>query len=288
VTLNRRARIGAFTAIAAAAALALAGCSGNSGTSSASTTADSNPYHLNQPGELRVASMGDAKPYTFTDANGQFTGFDVQLLEDVAHRVGIKKLEFSGIDFSNILPSVANHQFDVGAAAIGITDARKQTVDFSNGYLTGFLTVLATKSSGITKANDNTLADKRLAVVQGSLQESYAVKNFPKADLVRFPDNNTAVSAMNSGTADALFLDYETAKEYMDTYGFVDAADIPSTDAPAGFAVAKGNPALVKALNKGLYEVMADGTWEKLYKKWFPGTPIDKQYLPDAVKKSQG
>ncbi len=125
-----------------------------------------------------MASVGDLKPYTFTDAQGNFTGFDVELFTDVAKRSGVGKVVFTGQDFSAVLPGVANGQFDVGVAAIGITPARKQTVDFSNGYLAGYLTVMTTKNSGIKSVND--LAGKRLGVVQGTLQEAYAVKNFPR------------------------------------------------------------------------------------------------------------
>ena len=118
--------------------------------------------------------------------------------------------------------------------------------------------------------------------MQGTLQEAYAVKNFTSASLVRFPDNNTAISAVNSGSVDAHFLDYEAAKAYQEQYGLVSAADIPSFDAPAGFAVAKGKTAFTDALNKGLAEAMEDGTWKKLYEKWFPGSPMPEQYLPKA------
>lgn len=232
-------------------------------------------------GQIRVASVGDSKPYTYTDASGNFTGFDVELFKNVAHRAGIDDVVFTGQDFSGLLAAVANSQFDVGVAAIGITAARKKTVDFSNGYLAGYLTVLTTKASGII--NVSGLDGKRLGVVQGTLQETYAVKNFPKAQLVRFPDNNSAVSGLTSGTIDAHFLDYEAAKSYITKNAdFTSAADIPSFDAPAGFAVRKGNTKLLDALNKGLAAAMEDGTWKTLYQKWFPGSPMPAQYLPKA------
>ena len=275
-------RPAAVAAAALATVLALSGCGGSSSASSA--TLQENPYGLIQSGTVRVASLGDAKPYTFTDAQGNFTGFDVELFKDVAKRAGVDNVVFTGQDFSAILPAVANGQFDVGVAAIGITDKRKETVDFSEGYLAGYLTVLTTKDSGIKDADG--LAGKRLGVVQGTLQEAYAVKNFTAANLVRFPDNNSAISAVNSGSADAHFLDYEAAKDYQKQHGLVSVADIPSFDAPAGFAVAKGKTAFKDALNKGLAEAMEDGTWKKLYQKWFPGSPMPEQYLPKAEQKA--
>jgi polar amino acid transport system substrate-binding protein len=258
--------------IAIAAVLGLTACGG------APRAGADNPYGLITPGQLRVASLGDAKPYTFTGADGQFTGFDVELFRDVARRMGVTDVVFTGQDFSAILPAVANGQFDAGVAAIGITDARRKTVDFSTGYLAGYLTVITKKDSGISSAE--ALAGRRLGVVQGTLQEAYAVKNFPQANLVRFPDNNAAISAVNRGSVDAHFLDYEAAKAYIAQFGLVSAADIPSFDAPAGFALKRGNTALKAAFDKGLVAAMEDGTWKALYEKWFPGSPMPAQYLP--------
>jgi polar amino acid transport system substrate-binding protein len=279
-TTFRRAGI---AAVAAAAAIALAACS-SAGASTSDSAAEENPYNLITPGQIRVASLGDAKPYTFTDENGEFTGFDVELFTDVADRIGIDDVVFTGQDFSGLLAAVANGQFDVGVAAIGITDERKQTVDFSEGYLAGYLTVMSSPDANISDEDD--LAGKRLGVVQGTLQEAYAVKNFTETELVRFPDNNAAISAVNSGAVDAHFLDYEAAKEYAAQYGLENAIDIPSFDAPAGFAIAKGNTEFKAALDEALAAAMEDGTWKELYQKWFPGSPMPEQYLPKAEQTS--
>ncbi|MEZ2127690.1 MULTISPECIES: ABC transporter substrate-binding protein [unclassified Sinorhizobium] len=242
--------------------------------------ADDNPYGLIDPAVISVGTMGDAKPYAFTTSDGGFTGFDIELFLNVAERMGFKKDQviFTGQEFSALMPSVANSRFDVAAAAIGTTEKRKETVDFSEGYLAGYLSVL-TADSAITDPAG--LKGKRLGVVQGTLQEIYAQKNFTDTDLVKFPDNNSAVAALNNGTIDAHFLDYEAAKDYSGRYPDLKiAVNIPSFDAPAGFVVRKGNDALRKALNKGLRAAMADGTWKMLHEKWFPGTPMPAAYLP--------
>src|ERR671927_802027 len=188
IPFSRTFRFGAVAASAALSVSLLSACGGTP----ASSSGQENPYGLIERGTVRVASVGDLKPYTFADGQGNFTGFDVELFKDVAHRAGVDKVVFTGQDFSAILPAVANGQFDVGVAAIGITDKRKETVDFSNGYLAGYLTVITTKTSGVKDADS--LNGKRLGVVQGTLQEAYAVKNFTSANLVRFPDNNTAIA----------------------------------------------------------------------------------------------
>jgi polar amino acid transport system substrate-binding protein len=247
---------------------------------SGAAAAEDNPYGLIDAKVISVGTMGDAKPYAFTQADGTFTGFDLELFRNVAGRLGFKPYQvvFTGQEFSALMPSVANGRFDVAVAAIGTTDARKKTVDFSDGYLAGYLSVL-TADKAITSADG--LKGKRLGVVQGTLQEIYAAKNFVGTDLVKFPDNNSAVSALNNGTVDAHFLDYEAAKQYGERYpGLKIAINIPSFDAPAGFVVRKGNDKFREALNTALHAAMQDGTWKTLYEKWFPGSPMPDQYLP--------
>jgi len=261
-------------AAAIASTLALTACGGQSSSSA-------NALGTREQGVIRVASVGDAKPYTYTDTHGAFTGFDVELLKNVAQRVGVRT-QFSGQDFSGLLAAVNNGQYDVGAAAIGITADRQKTVDFSNGYLVGYLSILARDGGAVTSANS--LAGKRLGVLQGSLQEQYALKHFPQAQLVRFPDNNAAVAALTSGNIDAHFLDIAAAQDYTKQRAKLSiVANIPSFDAPAGFAVKKGNTALRTALNQGLHAAIKDGTWLRLYKRFFPSMPVPKQYTPQSV-----
>ena len=249
------------------------------GLSGAAKAAD-NPLNLIEPGVISVGSMGDEKPYAFTDEKGEFTGFDIELFLDVARRIGFdaKHVTFTGQDFSALMPSVANGRFDVAAAAIGTTDARKKTVDFSDGYLAGYLSVLAADPA---LSSEPALVGKRMGVVQGTLQEAFAMKRFPKTDLVRFPDSNSGISGLNNGSVDAFFTDDEAAKQYAQRYPNLKiTANFPSFDAPAGFVVKKGNDALREALNKGLHEAMQDGTWRRLHEKWFPGSPMPDEYLP--------
>jgi polar amino acid transport system substrate-binding protein len=261
-------------------AMALMAMCIGAGLVSGAAAAEDNPYRLIDAKVISVGTMGDAKPYAFTQADGTFTGFDIELFRNVASRLGFKpdQVIFTGQEFSALMPSVANGRFDVAVAAIGTTDARKKTVDFSDGYLAGYLSVL-TADKAITSADG--LKGKRLGVVQGTLQEIYAAKNFVGTDLVKFPDNNSAVSALNNGTVDAHFLDYEAAKDYGVRYPNLKiAVNIPSFDAPAGFVVRKGSDKFREALNTALHAAMQDGTWKTLYEKWFPGSPMPDQYLP--------
>ncbi len=242
--------------------------------------ADGNPYGLIDPTTIMVGTMSDAKPYAFVTADGTFSGFDVEFFQDIAKRLGFEKdkVVFVGQDFAALIPSVANGRFDVAVGAIGTTAKRKEVADFTDGYLAGFLSVLTADESLTTIES---LKDKRLGIVQGTLQDDYAQKHFPDAQLVRFPDNNSAVAAMNNGMIDAHFLDYEAAKQFGVNFPSLKVMqNYASFDAPAGFVVRKGNPKLLEALNEKIHEAMQDGTWKELHSKWFPGSPMPEQYLP--------
>lgn len=246
-------------------------------TACGGSSAGDNPDGTAEKGTLRVAAIGDAKPYSFTK-DGQFTGFDIELLKAMAKKMNVTP-QFATQDFSGMLSAVNNGQYDMAASSIAITPERKQTVDFSDPYYIGYISILARKNSGI--ANEAGLKGKRLGLVQGTIHEQYAEKHLKSTQIVRFPDNNAGFSALQSGTIDAQFLDLPVARDYMkQTPGMKLVSEIPTSDQPAGFVVAKGNDKLRGKLNAALKQVIADGTWVRLYKRYLPGQPVPKQFAP--------
>jgi len=103
---------------------------------------------LMSAGTLRIGTLTDAPPNVYVK-DGKFTGFDNDLITAVAAKLNLKP-EFVGTDFSALLSQVNGGQFDLGSSSITITEARKKTVAFSNGYDFGYLGLNTTKDSGIT------------------------------------------------------------------------------------------------------------------------------------------
>lgn len=265
-----RAVLGAVATTALALA---AGCGG--GSSSGDSTA--NPYHLLQAGTIRAGTLTDAPPNVFLK-DGKFTGFDNDLLVAVAGRLDLK-VEFVGTDFSALLSQVATKKYDVGSSSITITEARKKTVAFTNGYDFGYFGLDVPKGSAITGFEQ--LAGKRVAVVQGTVQDDYATKN--QLDPVRVPDYNGAVNQLKSKTADAWIAPAEIGEKLAgESGGAVVMVQKQLSSEPTAFAVAQDNPDLLAALNKGLDEVIADGTWTKLQQQYYPGRPIPETFKPGS------
>lgn len=282
-SLSRRTVLRGGAAALFAGLVGTTAACGSSGGSSAAPAAEAGGSALKtiKPGVLSVATMSDAKPNCWIE-NGEFKGFDLDLVRAIADKLGLK-VEFAAIDFPALFPSVAQGRYDMAAASTAGTVARRKIVDFSAGYLGGYLGVLTTKSSGITADNASTNG-KRLGLLQGSIQEQYAKKFLGGATLVMFPDNNAGVSALETGRIDGYFLDYVVGTDYIDQKpDLVQPIAIPAFDQPAAFPIKKGNTALEDAVNAKLDEVVKDGTWMKLYTQYFAKAPKPKDLPPYAL-----
>lgn len=230
-------------------------------------------------GTLRIGTLTDAPPNVYVK-DGKFTGFDNDLITAVAAKLNLKP-EFVGTDFSALLSQVNGGQFDLGSSSITVTEARKKTVAFSNGYDFGYLGLNTTKDSGITTFDQ--LQGKRVVVVQGTVQDDYATQK--GLNPVRVPNYNAALGQLKAGTADAWVSPAEIgekmAKE-QGSGGTVILATKELSEAPMAFAVAKNNDKLRAAVNKALDEVIADGTWTKLVEQYYPGRAVPANFKPGS------
>jgi polar amino acid transport system substrate-binding protein len=269
--LLQRSRTAAAVALVS---LSLAACAGESSVSPGSAD---NPYDLQQPGTLRAGTLTDAPPNVFLK-DGKFTGFDNDLLTAVAAKLGLE-VEFVGTEFSSLLAQVKTRKFDVGSSSISITEARKKTVDFTNKYDFGFLGLDVPKGSGITSFDQ--LAGKRVVVVQGTVQDDYATR--ANLDPVRVPDYNAALNQLRAGTADAWITPAEIGEKTAGDSGGKVLAVAKQLD-PGGiaYAVAPGNDKLRAALDQGIDAVVADGTWAKLQKQYYPSRQIPADFTPGS------
>lgn len=225
---------------------------------------------------LRVGTLSDSKPNAYQE-NGEFTGFDNELLKAIAAKQGLK-LEFVATDFSALLGQVANGTFDIGSSAISQTPERKKTVAFSAPYNYQSLGIEAPEGSPVK--DENTLGGHRIGVVQGTVSDTWLAENEPTAQIVRFPNDAAALSALKTKAVDGAVFDLATA----DTY----AAENPdaklkvvhsiTTDLPHGFAFKKGNTELIGKVDAGLKQVIEDGTWERLHKKFEPNAPTPPEF----------
>jgi polar amino acid transport system substrate-binding protein len=232
------------------------------------STVKTDALGLGTPGVLTVGTLSDAPPSICINSQGQFTGFDNELLRAVADKLGLR-INFVGTEFSGLLAQVAARRFDVGSSSITTTDARRRTVGFTNGYDFGYFSLVVPTGSPIT-GFDKLAPGQRIGVVQGTVQEAYVVDTLG-LDPVKFPDYNTVYGSLKTRQIDAWVAPSQQAQG---TVQPGDPAQIVentfSLDNFVAYAVDKTNQPLIDALNSGLDAVIADGTWARLYSDWVP------------------
>jgi polar amino acid transport system substrate-binding protein len=271
IPLSRRTVLRGAAAAVLAGVVGTASACGSDEAAAPAAAESGSTIKTIKPGVLSVATMSDAKPNCWIE-NGEFKGFDLDLARAIGKKLGLT-VEFAAIDFPAMFPAVAQGRYDMGAASSAGTVERQKVVDFSAGYLGGYLGVLTTKTSGITQDNASTTG-KRLGLLQGSIQEAYAKKFLSGATLVMFPDNNAGVAALQTGRVDGYFLDYVVGTDYMDQHPeLVQPIALPAFDQPAAFPIKKGNTALKEGVDKALGELVQDGTWMTLYTQYFTKAP---------------
>ena len=238
------------------------------------------------PDKLLVGVDANQKPNVYID-NGQITGFDAELLRAMGKKLGLT-VEFRAQDLSVLLPSVSSGQVDIAASSISITPDRLKMVDFSEGYLVGFVSVATLPDSTISK-DPASVRGKRIGVIQGTIEDTYASQYLPGAQIVRFPNLNAGFLSLRSKYIDGYFVDDSNVTAFKQQYpqlNLSDRIDISVVNLPVGFPMRKGNTKLKLALDKALAEIVADGTWFKVYREFYPDYPNPDKLPPYQMKTS--
>jgi polar amino acid transport system substrate-binding protein len=251
------------------------GASGASGGFPAFTTL--------QDGVLQVGSCLDYPPFE-TVKGGQEQGFDVDITDEIAKRLGLE-VKWVRSDFDTIFTAVAGGQFDMVAAASTITPKREQEVDFSDPYFNSrqALVVNTDKTPDIATTDDLQSGDV-VAVQKGTTGADWVEENLvPKGIQIQtFTSATDALRALEGGAMTAVVADEP----------FVGAAtkDLPSlsvvqgidTNEKYGLAFSPDNPELRDAANIALAQMIADGTYEQIFSKWFPGVDVPPEFAPSS------
>lgn len=223
--------------------------------------------------ELIVAHDTNFMPFEFKGPDGKFTGFDIELWELLAKKIGIP-YTFQPMDFNGIIPGLQTGNVDVGIAGMTITPERAKVVLFSDGYYTsGLMILVRADEKSITKLED--LAGKVVAVKTGTSSVPF-MQAFGKAKaLKQFPNNDGMFFELLSRGADAVVFDMPVVQEFASTAGkgkvHVVGPVYQGQDYGIGFS--KSHEDLVKKVNSALAEMRQDGSYEKLYIKWFGYAP---------------
>lgn len=266
-----KTRLTAFFAIflVAIASLVVAGCGGSD--SSGGSTGGSETSASGGGGEK--LSVGSDIPYPpFEEGQpGHFTGFDVELMEAIGKEID-REVEFQDTSFTTIFVNLAQGKFEAVASAATITPEREKTIDFSNPYYISEQAILVKEDGEVDSVKG--LKGATVGVQKGTTGEEFVEEKGEAGELRSYPTGPDAVNALTAGTVDAVVIDIPVAEHAVEAGGAdIEVSAAIPTEEEYGFAVAQGDTSLLESINEGLAAVIENGTYAKLYEKWFHHEP---------------
>jgi polar amino acid transport system substrate-binding protein len=226
-------------------------------------------------GTVRVGLNAGYMPFEMKTKTGDFIGFDVELAQEMAKRMGVK-LEIVNMAWDGLIPALDTDRFDVIISGMTRTLERAKKVNFSDPYfVTGQVLMLNREAAkGVRSYADLDDSKWTVSVVLGTTGDFAAKKYMPKAGLRRFEKESEASLEVVRGKAHAFVFD----EPYIRMYAKQNPEHVrtilePFTYEPICFAVRKGDQDFLNWLNLFIEDVKHDApvqsTYDRLYDKYF-------------------
>ena len=226
---------------------------------------------------FRVANSGAYPPFSFVDTSGNVVGFDVDIAEALAERMGVD-VDIQTSPWSGIVPALAGGRFDACICSMSKTEERQRAVDFTDTYYSSGLSVWVQADNEDIQSLDD-LEGKRVGSTIGETGNQWAVENgqgkWRNQTFQGLPD---MLTGLTTGRVDAIIGDdvpiFVALGESNLQIKQVDVGEMPRF--PAAISIQKNKPELLAALNTALAEIKADGTFQAIVDKWVgEGANID-------------
>ncbi len=224
------------------------------------------PYEdIEASGKLVVATNATFPPYEYIEDDGSYAGIDIDIIKAVGEYLGLE-VEIMNIEFDAIITSVSTGKADLGIAGMTVTEDRLKNVDFSDTYATGKQVIITASDSGIKGVAD--LAGKKVGVQTGTTGDIYASDDDTIGEVVQYDSGTEAVLALSQGKINAVIIDNEPAKKYIEKYDNLVIIDEEYTYEEYAMCIAKGNTELTAKINEALDALEKDGTLKAIIDKY--------------------
>ncbi len=224
-------------------------------------------------GVLKIGTEGTYAPFTYHDKDNKLVGFDVEIGEAVAAKLGVKP-EFVEGKWDGLIAGLDAKRYDTVINQVGITEERKKKFNFSNPYIVSKVVLIVNEKNDTIKD----FADLKGKKSAQSLTSNYGrLAKEAGAELVATDGFDQSIQLVLTGRADATLndsLSYLDFKTHQPDAPVKVVKEKENADA-SGIIVRKGDDELVAAINKALDEIKADGTYDKIAQKYF-GQDVSK------------
>lgn len=222
---------------------------------------------IKSAGVIKIGTEGTYAPFTYHDDTGKLVGFDVEIGEAVAERLGVKA-EFVEGKWDGLIAGLDAKRYDVVINQVGITEERKAKYDFSQPYV-------ASKAALIVREDNADITD--FAHLSGKKAAQSLTSNYGKmaqeagAEIVATDGFDQSIALVVQGRADATLNDslsfFDFKKKQPNAPVKIVATQGDASE--SGILIRNGDAELVDAINKALDEIKSDGTYQKISEKYF-------------------
>lgn len=201
---------------------------------------------------------------------GEIQGFDIDIAEALTKEIGgdNARAEFVEVTSKTRIPLLKNGNIDAIAATMTISEERLEEVDFSDVYFEAGQALLAPENTDITQVSDLTAEDTVLAV-KGSTSAQRIREHAPDTNILELENYSEAFTALQSGQGEAMTTDNAILLGIMENSPGYTIAGGTFTEEPYGIAINKGQEDFLNEVNAGLETLIANGTYDEIFNKWF-------------------
>ena len=228
---------------------------------------------IQQRGAILIGTTGDYRPLSFREADDTYWGFGIEVAGQIAKRLGVS-IQFVPTSWPTLSADVmAEPQtFDLAIGGITITDARRETMLMSDGYLANGKTILcrASEADRYQSIDDIDKTEVRVMVNPGGLNEKFANANLTHATIIVHQKNEEIPSLIAEGKADVMITEITEAPYYIqtDTRLAAPLLNTPFTHGEIGVLMKKGQGDLLQLVNDVICQMKQDGTLRLLHEKY--------------------
>jgi lysine-arginine-ornithine-binding protein len=216
-------------------------------------------------------------PFESMAKDGSVVGFDVDLGNALCAKLKAKCV-WVQTSFDGLIPGLQARKFDVILSSMAATAKRREQIDFTNRLYRNQTRLIGSQKAAL-QPEAAKVAGKKIAVEQGTVQETYAREKWAPAgaQVVAYQNYDQAYADLGTGRVDAVLMDAVQGKQgFLDTprgAGFAFAGDTVYDQKIMGdgdaAGVRKSDPELRDALNGAIAEMLRDGTYKQIEARYF-------------------
>lgn len=214
-----------------------------------------------EAGKFIYSTSPDFPPFEYTDDDGNIIGIEPELIAIICEKIGLEAVPLP-MDFDGALEAAQNGKSDAIVSGVTVTEPRKLVYDFTTPYTT-IIQAIVSKNGEVTMEN---LANVTIGVQRGTTGHIYAEDDYK--DVIVYDTYSLAFQALQNGQVDCVLLDDAVGNAYVKRIPGLGMQPTTYEVEEYAFGVAKGNTALVEAINNALAELMADGTVQAIIEKY--------------------